>query len=30
MIGVLTIGEIANNGNRNINLLNKSCVIGGA
>jgi hypothetical protein len=29
MIGALTIGEIASNGNRYINLLNKSCVIGG-
>jgi hypothetical protein len=29
MIGAVTIGEIANNGNRYINLLNKSCAIGG-
>lgn len=29
IIGALTIGEIASNGNKYINLLNKSCVIGG-
>lgn len=29
MIGVTTLGEIANNGNRYINFLNKTCVIGG-
>lgn len=29
MIGAVTIGEIANNGNKYINLLNKSCAIGG-
>jgi hypothetical protein len=29
MIGFITVGEIANNGNRYISLLNKTCVIGG-
>lgn len=29
IIGVVTVGEIANNGNRYISFLNKTCVIGG-
>jgi hypothetical protein len=29
MIGVITLGEIANHGNRYLSLLNKACVIGG-